>query len=211
MLKRTRRGELGLALVVLMCSTVAATPLPSPDPSADGSQEAPIESALPSPSPEATTAVPPGSRHADPALESQLPTPLGGISLTVESQAGTDLSTTGTAFEEFLEGLGRDVEDFSLASAYSRGGDVRAQVGAWRVAGAESALLLPGYTAAIEASSAVPLTVEQVTLGERTVTQIGAPGELAQGPLYVYVLDDTLLFVQTPDPALAEEAISKLP
>ena len=31
------------------------------------------------------------------------------------------------------------------------------------------------------------------------MTRIGDPGQLAQGPLYVVVRGDTLLFVQTPD------------
>jgi hypothetical protein len=49
------------------------------------------------------------------------------------------------------------------------------------------------------------------------VTQIGVSGQLTQGPLYAYVKgnpilnSDTILFVQTPDPALALEALSKMP
>jgi len=43
------------------------------------------------------------------------------------------------------------------------------------------------------------------------VTRIGDPGQLARGPLYVIVRGDTLLFVQTTVPALAEEAFEKLP
>ena len=43
------------------------------------------------------------------------------------------------------------------------------------------------------------------------MTRIGDKGQLAQGPLYVIVRGDTLLFVQTPDRALADEAVSKLP
>ena len=60
-------------------------------------------------------------------------------------------------------------------------------------------------------SSTTPLTVAEETVGGRPVTRIGDPGQLTQGSLYVIVRGDTLLFVQTPEPALAEEAMGKLP
>ena len=40
--------------------------------------------------------------------------------------------------------------------------------------------------------------------------QIGAPGQLTQGPLYAFARDDIVLFVQTPDPKLAEEALAAI-
>ena len=151
-----------------------------------------------------------GERHADPELEALLPTTLGGVALTVESQAGTDLATNSAAFDAFLASLGKTRADFSLASAYAPQG-LKAQVGAWRVKGGDPALLLPGFRTAVQASSATPLTqVEEIVAG-RKVTRIGDPGQLTQGPLYVVVRGDTLLFVQTPEPALAEEAMEKLP
>jgi hypothetical protein len=149
-------------------------------------------------------------RHADPELEAFLPTTLGGVTLTIESQAGTDLATESAAFDAFLASLGRTRADFSLASAYSQGG-LEAEVGAWRVEGADPAKLLPGFKTAVQASSTTPLTKVEETLGGRTVTRIGDPGQLTQGPLYVFVRGDTLLFVQTPERGLAEEAIAKLP
>jgi hypothetical protein len=149
-------------------------------------------------------------RHADRELEALLPATLGGAALTVESQAGSELTTNSAAFDGFLAGLGKSRADFSLASAYSLGG-LRAQVGAWRVKGADPALLLPGFKIAVQASSKTPLTQAEETIGGRTVTRIGDPGQLAQGPLYVIVRGDALLFVQTPDRALADEAMSKLP
>ncbi len=149
-------------------------------------------------------------RHADPELEALLPTTLGGVALTVESQAGTDLATESPAFDAFLASLGKTRADFSLASAYSQGG-LEAEVGAWRVKDADPARLLPGFKTAVQASSTTPLTKVEETLAGRTVTRIGDPGQLTQGPLYVFVRGDTLLFVQTPVRALAEEALTKLP
>jgi hypothetical protein len=151
-----------------------------------------------------------GSRHADPELEALLPTTLGGVALTIESQAGTDLEAESAAFDAFLAGLGKTRADFSVASAYSPGG-LEAAVGAWRVKGADPALLLPGFKTAVQASSTTPLAKVEETLAGRAVTRIGDPGQLTQGPLYVFVRGDTLWFVQTTERALAEEAMEKLP
>ena len=149
-------------------------------------------------------------RHAAPELEALLPTTLGGVSLTIESQAGTDLATESAAFDAFLASLGKSRADFTLASAYSPGG-LKAAVGAWRVNGADSALLLPGFATAVQASSTTTLAqVEEIVAG-RAVNRIGDPGQLTQGPLYVFVRGDTLWFVQTTERALAEEAVNKLP
>ena len=151
-----------------------------------------------------------GARHDDPDLEAVLPTSLGGVALTVESQAGTDLTTKSDAFDAFLNSLGKTRADFSVASAYTTGG-LRAEIGAWRVKGADPTLMLQGFKAALQASSTTPLTQAEESLAGRPITRIGDPGQLAHGPLYVVERGDMLLFVQTPDPALAEEAISKLP
>jgi len=156
-----------------------------------------------------TVAAVAGGRHADLALEALLPTTLGGVALTIESQAGTDLATQSAPFDAFLAGLGKTRADFSLASAYSAGG-LKAEVGAWRVKGADPALLLPGFKTAVQASSTTPLTKVEEIVGGLTVTRIGDPGQLTQGPLYVIVRGDALLFVQTPERALAEEAMDKL-
>jgi hypothetical protein len=156
-----------------------------------------------------TAAAVAGGRHADPELEALLPTTLGGVALIIESQAGTDLATESAAFDAFLASLGRTRADFSLASAYAQGG-LEAEVGAWRVKGADPALLLPGFKTAVQASSTTPLTRAEETLAGRAVTRIGDPGQLTQGPLYVIVRGDTLLFVQTPERALATEAMAKL-
>jgi hypothetical protein len=151
-----------------------------------------------------------GGRHADPALEALLPTTLGGVALTVESQAGPELTTTSAPFDAFLAALGKARADFTLASAYAQKG-LPAAVGAWRVRGADPARLMPGFRAAVQASSATPLTSAGDELAGRPVTRIGDKGQLAQGTLYAIVRGDTILFVQTTEKRLAEEAMSKLP
>jgi hypothetical protein len=149
-------------------------------------------------------------RHVDPELEALLPATLGGVVLIVESQAGPELATTSAVLNAFLAGLGKTRADFTLASAYAKGG-LKAAVGAWRIKGADAALLLPGFKKTLQSSSATPLVQVEEQVAGRAITRIGDPGQLAQGPLYVFVRGDTLLFVQTPVPALAEEAMAKLP
>ncbi len=151
------------------------------------------------------------TRHADPQLEAMLPETLGAVSLTRESQRGSDLSQQSNALGRFLQGLGKTLGDFTLASAYSSSGDVKAEVGAWRIRGAASALLMPGFVEAVQASSTTKLTVSETSIAGRDVTQIGVSGELTRGPLYAYVKGDTVLFVQTPDRELAAAAIASLP
>ena len=91
------------------------------------------------------------------------------------------------------------------------GGRRRGPGGRRRVAGTTPETLLPAFVAVVQGSSATKLTVSELTLGGHDVTQVGAPGQLAQGPLYAYPKDDMVLFVQTPDPKLAEEALAKMP
>ena len=151
-----------------------------------------------------------GERHADAALEAMLPTTLGGVLLTVESQAGPELATRSPAFAAFLAELGRSRADFTVASAYSQS-SLPAEVGAWRVRGADPAELLPAFQNAVRQSSAQPLTVAPENVAGREVLRIGAPGQLTRGPLYAFATGEVVLFVQTSRPQLAAEAIAKLP
>lgn len=151
-----------------------------------------------------------GGRHADAALEAMLPTTLGGALLTVESQAGPELATRSPAFDVFLAALGRGRADFTVASAYTQS-SLPAEVGGWRVKGADPAALLPAFQKAVQQSSAQPLTIVPENIAGREVLRIGAPGEMTRGPLYAFASGDVVLFVQTSRPQLAEEAIAKLP
>ena len=148
-------------------------------------------------------------RHAAPDIEALLPQTLGGVALTIESQAGTDLSTNSAAFASFLKTLGKTRADFNLASAYAPGG-LKGAAGIWRVTGTDPTQLIDAFKVALQASSNVPLNIVEETIAGHPVTRIGAPGELAQGPLYAFARSNMILFVQTPDPALAAEAIGKL-
>jgi len=149
------------------------------------------------------------SYHSAPDLEKLLPTSLGGYALERASQLGTDLLDPGRAFTDMLANLGRSLSDFALASASARG--LKAEIGIWRIAGANDKDLVSEFIKAIQGSSNTPLVVGEMTVGGHPVTRIGEAGQLTKGPIYVYLKDGLLIFVETTDPALAEEALSKLP
>lgn len=148
-------------------------------------------------------------RHSDPTLEAFLPQSLGGVVLTIESQTGAELATNSAVFDSFLTALGKTRADFSQASAYSTSG-LKAKVGIWRVKGADTVHLLAGFKATVQSSSTTPLAFVEETMAGHSVSRIGDAGQLTQGPLYVFAKGDTLYFVQTPEPALALEAMQKL-
>lgn len=195
-----------MALTLAACSGSAAPTSGTAPTPATPTTAAPRMSAPASPA--ATVAL--DDRHADPALEARLPEVLGGVALVRESQRGTQITRQSDAFDAFLASVGATHDDFSLASAYSAGGDLRAQVGAWRVRGADTSKLRDAFVAALQASSTTPLDVADLTLAGTPVTRIGTEGQLTQGSMYAWVDGDTILFVQTPDPELAEEAVAKL-
>lgn len=151
-----------------------------------------------------------GQRHADPSLEALLPSTLGGVSLVRESQNGTDLTRQSQPFDAFLAKLGKTRGDFTVASAYATSG-LAAEIGAWRVSGLSGEQLLPGFKAALQASSTVPLAESRENIDGRSVLRLGDPGQMARGPLYVLPYRDCLLFVQTNDEGLAGEAVGKFP
>jgi hypothetical protein len=191
-----------LPALLLLLALVAACGGPSPSP---------VSSTLGTPSPEPSVDASGTGRHAAPQLEALLPETLGGVTLTRESQRGVDLSQQSDALDTFLSGLGKTIDDFTVASAYSSSGDIEAQVGAWQIRDAPSSALMAGFIEAVQASSTTKLTVSDTLLSGHEVTQIGVSGQLTQGPLYAYVRADTILFVQTTDPALAAEAMALLP
>jgi hypothetical protein len=209
----TRLQAAALLLVALAsaaCGNTASSSPSSPAATAAPATPTPATAAPATPAPSAAPSQP-ALRHADPALEALLPETLGGVSLVTESQNGTDITRQSDALDAMLKGLGKTLADFTIASAYSPAGDVEAQVGLWRVAGTTPEALLPAFVAVVQGSSTTKLTVAELTLGGHDVTQVGAPGQLAQGPLYAYAKDDMVLFVQTPDPKLAEDALAKMP
>ena len=64
----------------------------------------------------------------------------------------------------------------SRSPAPIRRADLQAEVGAWRVKGADPTLLLPAFQGGRAGLSATPLTKAEEDVGGRAVTRIGDPG-----------------------------------
>lgn len=199
-IRLTLRARLAPALAVMFaiaivgaCGSASRTPIPTPPGSTAPAPSAPDE----------------GEYHSAPKLEALLPDSVGGFRLTKGSQNGTDLRDPGRQFTDMLANLGRSLEDFSVASGYAR--ELKAEVGIWEIVGADEAKLVPEFIKAVQASSTTPLTVDETTVAGRPVTQIGVPGQLTKGPIYVWAKNGLLFFVETPDTTLAEAAIQKFP
>jgi hypothetical protein len=201
----TKRAGFAPVLVALLAIAIAivgacgsASPTLVPTPS--------TATSVPSP---AITAGSDGAYHSAPKLEALLPDSVGGFRLTKGSQKGTDLQDPGRQFTDMLANLGRSLADFSVASGYAR--ELKAEVGVWEIVGASEKDLVSEFTKAVQASSTTPLTVAETTVAGRPVTQIGVPGQLTKGPIYVYSKNGLLFFVETPEPDLAEAALTNLP
>lgn len=141
------------------------------------------------------------------SLEAMLPDELRGITLlkvTVAPDAfEQDASTRGLLFR-----LGASPEDASAAFAVDPTGALSGQVVALRVAGADSEQLRDEYQAAVEALAGTEL--QEATIGGKDVLT-GQNPEDPTSTVYFYARGDVLLFVFTPDRALAAEALSLLP
>ena len=203
--RRIGASSCAAALSILLVAVVAAAC------SSSSPTTAPTPAATTAPATATATPNTPDdvSYHSAPDLEKLLPDSLGGFRLEKGSQVGSDLRDPGRPFTDMLANLGRTLADFSVASAYAR--DLKAEVGMWRINGANEKDLVPEFIKAVQGSSTTPLVVGEMTVGGRPVTRIGEAGQLTKGPIYAYVKDGLLIFVETPEPTLAEEALSKLP
>jgi hypothetical protein len=137
-----------------------------------------------------------------------LPEVLSGVSLVRESQWVTVLVRHSDALDAMLGDLCKTLADFTLAGAYSPTGSDGDPGGRLAHRRSDTDKLLPAFAATAQASSTTTLTITETSIGDRAVTQIGAPRQLTQGPLYAFARDDIVLFVPTPDPKLSEEALA---
>jgi hypothetical protein len=176
--------------------------------------------ATPSPTPEPTpTEEPEGSEAAiqsfdlngDPELAARFPDTVGGEPLTVQSFRG-DVFMTGSpdpSFEAFLDSVGAELEDVSVAFGGLTSGDSVLSVGAFRVAGADEDELETEFLAATEAEGDIGGT-ERRSLGGKDVWTATDPTGEAAGSMFIYVKDDTVYFL-TGSEEQAAEILAALP
>jgi hypothetical protein len=203
-----------LTILLAACSSGASsTPSASAAPvvSASASEAAPSVEASASASADASVALP-SLPNSDTALEDLLPDELGGQPLQKTSMKGADFLDSGTTdnqdFKDFLERLGAQPDDISVAIGFALTGDSQNSIFAFRVKGVAQDKLTDEFKTSIEQDSSTKLTWQDETIGGKSVVTTTDPD---QGKIYVYPKGDTIFFVTSTDATVAEEALSELP
>jgi hypothetical protein len=182
----------GAALLLAACQASA-----SPTSSPSSSEAATSSGALP-------------SFVGAPDLEATLPTEAGGISLQAFSMSGPDFveGEEDPQFTDFIQSLGADMDDVSVAFAFGANADgtQTASVFAFRVMGASADELIEAFKTSAEQG----LVWNPATIGGKSVEVSETTPEFAT-PVALYATGDVLYFVSSTDPNAFEEILAFLP
>ena len=192
-----------LPVLVLLLSGCGVAVSPTSTPRAVSPSSSPRTS---SPSPTPGGAANP-SVGADQDLERRLPDQVGTETLRKQSLDGTayfaGAGTGANDFRDVLTAVGKSPEDFTIALAVS----VNVRVGAFRVKGVDSAVLLPAYVQA-GIHNTPGSSVADDSVAGKAVKKVTIPDQ--PDALYLYPNGDALFFAQATSPALLTEALSKI-
>lgn len=201
-----------LLLVVAGCASQTGS-------SAEASESAAVES-TPEPTPteepsedaeETVGALPSFDLNGDPELASRFPDTVGGQPMQVQSFRGdTFMAGGGTdpSFTAFLDSVGAELDDVSVAFGGAMSGENVLSVGAFRVLGADEDQLETEFLAASEAEGDIQGLAE-TSLGGKdvwTASDAATPGF----SMFIYVKDDTVYFL-TGNEEQAAEILAALP
>jgi hypothetical protein len=182
------------AALLLAACQASASPLESPSSSEVGTSGAPRPSLV-----------------GAPDLEATLPSEAAGITLQSFSMSGPDFveGEVDEQFVTFIESLGADVQDVSVAFAFgaNAAGTQTASAFAFQVAGASAQELIDAFKASAEQG----LVWQPDTMGGKSVeASVPDPPDFPI-PVVLYATDDVLYFVSSTDPDAMEEILAFLP
>ena len=188
-----------LALVVSACasesgasaSEPAATSTPTPEPT---------EAAE-----ETVGAIPSFDLNGDPELAGRFPDTIGGQPLQVQSFRGDTFMAMGgddPSFTAFLDSIGAELEDVSVAFGTAAIGETALSVGAFRVLGASEDDLEREFIAASEESGDVSGMTQSSVGGKDVWTAADTSGTGMS--VFIYTKDDTLYFLTGNEEQVAE-------
>jgi hypothetical protein len=212
-----KRITLLLALLLLVAAGCASETGTSAEPS-----ETAAEEATPEPTPteepseeaeESSVALPSFDLNGDPELASRFPDTVGGQALQVQSFRGdTFMAGGGTdpSFNAFLDSVGAELEDVSVAFGGAMSGESVLSVGAFRILGANEDQLETEFLAASQAEGDIEGLAETSVGGKDVWTASDATGEFSGGSMFIYVKDDTVYFL-TGTEEQAAEILAALP
>lgn len=199
-----------LTLIVAACSSegssASAAPTEEPTPTAEPTPAAtpePSEAGLPTGS---GIAIPSLDMNGDPDLAGRFPDSVGGQPLTIQSLDGETFAQMGggdPTMAAFLESIGAELSDVSVAFGGVMSGETPISVGAFRVQGAsEDDLEREFINASQEAGDVGDL--EEATVGGKDVRTASDPSGQTDTQVFIYTKDDTLYFMTGPEAEIAE-------
>lgn len=182
-----------LALVVTACAREEATTPPpaTPEPTPAATPEPTDDGAAGSPG-----ALPSFDLNGDPELAGRFPDTVGGAPLQLESLAGDAFAAAGPdpIFDGFLEAIGAEATDVSIAFGGAQIGEETLTAGAFRVRGASEDELEREFIASSEEAGEVPDLTRETIGGKDVWTAVDESGEPA-AQVFVYTSGDTLYFL----------------
>jgi hypothetical protein len=193
-----------LAVFAAACGSSSPSPTPEPTATPTPTDGLPSEGGFPS-----------FSEGVVAELEALIPETIGEVAMSRSSMRGDQFLTSGTAdpqTEAFLEALGVDPEDVSVALGFGFSADMAqgAAMFVFRANGASEDALLTAFKASMDADLDEPMAWTPVNLGGKDVETSGTVEEDGQ-VTYLYANGDTLFFVSSTDAAAAEGVIAGLP
>lgn len=145
------------------------------------------------------------SSHADPALESQLPSEVSGTAMAHYSISFAELladSTDRASIDAFLQTMGKTEADGSFAAALDPTNALGGGIFAFKVNGADAATLLAGIVAVERSDMGGDVTSQQATVGGKNVTVLSVGGGVNDTE-WIYGRGDIVFVVHAPDEAQA--------
>lgn len=202
-----------LALLVAACSSeegnasamasVAATAEPTPATTPEASEDSdPLGS---------FGAIPSFDLDGDPELAGRFPDTVDGQPLQIQSLSAEAFAAmpADPTFDEFLERIGAEASDVSIAFGGADLGDSVLSVGAFRVRGASEEELQREFIAASQETGEAGELSEETIGGKDVMTAADPTGETAV-QVFIYTKDDTLYFL-TGSESHAAEILEALP
>jgi hypothetical protein len=199
-----------LAIFVAACTSdqgssaspteAVATDEPTPEPSESEAAE------------ETVGALPSFDLNGDPDLAARFPDTVGGQPLSVQSFRGDVFMQAGgsdPSFEAFLDSVGAELDDVSVAFGSSMSAENPLTVGAFRILGASEDDLEREFIAASEESGDVS-GLTQSSVAGKDVWSATDPSGTAGMSVFIYTKDDTLYFLTGNEEQVAE-ILSALP
>jgi len=198
-----------LAIVVSACTGEQASSSASPsEPAAtESASEEPTVEPSESEAAESLGAMPSFDLNGDPELAARFPDTVGGEPLQVQSFGGETFVQMGGAdpsFEAFLDSVGADVSDVSVAFGASASAESPLTAIAFRIVGASEDELEREFIAVTEESADAP-GLTQSSVGGKDVWSASVPDGAAAGmSIFIYTKDDTLYFLTGSEEQVAE-------